>query len=119
MTKYSLKRKVVDISVENEDGAGTTEYQLREMHAGIRDGYLDRLTARLRYVDGKASGVAKFEGLQSDLLSHCLFKVADGKNVTREEIQSWPAGMVADMFKTAQELNNLNQDVEESGAKNG
>lgn len=116
MSKYSLKRNVVHISIENEDGNGTTEYELREMPAGTRDSYLDRLTARVRIVDGKSAGVAKFQGLQADLISSCLFN-KDGKNVPTDEIQKWPAGMVADIFKQAQDLNNLGK--EDEAPKNG
>lgn len=116
--KYSLKRKVTHISIENEDGQGATEYELREMPAGVRDGYLDRLNSRVRIVDGKSAGVAKFQGLQADLISSCLF-AADGKNVTAEEIQKWPAGMVADIFKQAQDLNQLGKEDEASPPKNG
>ena len=117
MNKYSLKKNVVHISVGNEDGNGTTEFQLREMSASTRDAYLDRLAGRVRIVNGQASGVAKFEGLQADLICSCLFR-GDDTPVASEEIQKWPAGMVADLFKQAQDLNGLNKELEEAGSKN-
>lgn len=107
MSKYSLKRKVLHISIEAESGEGTIEYQLREMTAAARDAYLDRQSGRLKLVDGKPSGIVKMSGLQADLISCCLFD-STGKNVSIEEVQTWPSQMVTDIFKQAQKLNGLN-----------
>ena len=117
MNKYSLKKNVVHITVENEDGPGTTEFQLREMSASARDAYLDRLAGRVRIINGQQTGVAKFDGLQADLISSCLFR-EDDSPVAREEVQKWPAGMVANLFKQAQDVNGLNKELEEAAPKN-
>ncbi len=117
MKKYSLKKNVVHITVENEDGNGTTEYQIREMTAAVRDVYLESLSDRVKIVDGKASGVGKFEGLQADLVSCCLFK-GDGTAVSVGEIQTWPAVMVSELYKQAQDINSLDKEEAEAETKN-
>ncbi len=114
---YSLKRSSKSITIENE--GVTEELTLTEMTAAQRDSYLDRLTKRIKHgPDGKSQGVAKFDGLQADLISSCLYR---GKSlVPIEEIQKWPASVVAGIFKEAQDLNLLGQELKEAAdAKNG
>jgi len=90
------------------DGANL-ELELREMNAAGRDRYLDLLSDRMRLdTDGKPCGVKKFGGLQADLLCLCLFK-SDGKTITKEEVQKWPASIVTELFRAAQKLNALDQ----------
>lgn len=118
MTKYSFKRKSIHISIENDTGEGTTEYELREMTAAQRDNYLDGLNKRLRIVNGTAAGVARFEGLQADLISACLYDNGGGV-IPITEIQKWPASLVAQIFKQAQDMNQLSKEMEEAELKNG
>jgi hypothetical protein len=115
---YNLKKNTVTVTLGKEEG-DTEELTLTEMTAAQRDAYLDRLTKRIKHgPDGKSQGVAKFEGLQADLISSCLCR---GKvPVPIEEIQKWPASVVAGIFKEAQDLNRLGQEVQEaSDSKNG
>jgi hypothetical protein len=114
--KYSLKKKVEHISVENEDGNGTTEFQIREMTAATRDAYLDRIMKRTKIVGGVASGLSSFEGVHAELLTVCLF--AGEAPVTKEQVQSWPSGFVADVFKQAQLVNGLNKMDADASEKN-
>ena len=116
MSKYSLKRKELHISLEKAEG-GTEELKMVEMDAATRDGYLDRLGKRIKVgPDGKSAGVSKFEGLQADLISSCLYR-GDVK-VSQAEVQLWPASVVAGIFKEAQDLNRLGTEIEEAGIKN-
>lgn len=117
MSKYSLKRQITHISLEKENG-GTEEFELREMSAAKRDAYLDRLSRRVKIgAKGENMGVSNFEGLQADLIASCLFG-ENGRAVAIQEIQEWPASVVAGIFKQAQELNSLGQEIAEAGAKN-
>ena len=118
MNKYSLKKRQIVVTLEKEDGSGTEDLILNEMTASQRDAYLDRLTKRIKIgPDGKTQGVAKFEGLQADLISSCLYRGSTA--VSFEEIQKWPASVVAGIFKEAQDLNALGQEIQEAGPKNG
>src|SRR6185503_6977958 len=105
--KFSLKSGMVPVTLE-VDGA-VVEMELREMTAAARDSYLDRLSSRMKFDnEGKPAGVKKFEGMQSELIGACLFRQESGKAVTSQEIQGWPASVVSDIYKAAQELNHLN-----------
>ena len=116
MSKYSLKRKEFHLSLEKAEG-GTEELKMVEMTAADRDGYLDRLSKRIKVgPDGKSTGLSKFEGLQADLISSCLYR--GEVRVSADDIQRWPASVVADIFKEAQDLNRLGQEIEEAGIKN-
>lgn len=106
---FDLTAKVVPVTLKNGDGSKT--YELREMTSLVRDQFLDKLTARARLdAGGRPVGVSKFEGLQSDLLSRCLYH--EGKPVPSSEIQGWPSSVVSELYKRAQEINHLNEEAE-------
>lgn len=99
LLQLSLKGQSIPVRIE------TLNYELREMTAGARDRYLDKLAPRIG-PDGKS--IIRFDGLQSDLLQETLF-TKEGEAVKPEVIQSWPASLVNALFDEAQKLNHLNQ----------
>lgn len=103
--KFNLKRNDVPVTIEGGDGV--LNLRLVEMSAAMRDQYLDTIQVRMGYsADGKPAGIRKFDGMQSDLLTRCLLK-EDGKPVTKQEVQNWPASLVNQLFTEAQKLNHL------------
>lgn len=116
--RFKLQANVLPVEVEQSDGT-VDEYELREMTAVTRDRYLDKLQKRMQLdVNGRAAGIRKFEGMQADLVASCLFRKTDGKGVSEDVIQSWPASAVVALFAAAQELNRLKQVAEEAEPKN-
>jgi len=96
------------------DGAN---YEIREMTAAARDAYMDTLSERVVIdKDGKAAGIKKFDGMQAELVSRCLF-TKDGKAVTKDAIQGWPASTVASLFDECQTLNHLNAGAQKAVAE--
>jgi len=105
----SLDPKILTVSLSQ--GGVSVEYELREMVASERDQYMDEVGDRLRLdASGKPAGVKKFEGMQSSLLSRCLFVKATNEKVTKPVIQSWPGSVVGSLFTEAQKLNGLGVD---------
>lgn len=117
--KFSLVTTCVAIALADDAGNEQT-YQLREMTAAQRDVYLDGISSRMRLgPDGKSVGIKKFDGMQADLLSLCLFG-PDGKLVPTAEIQKWPSSVVGQLFSLAQEINRLDgKSLSENSSKNG
>lgn len=114
--KFNLKTEIVPLQLTAADGS-VNEYELREMTAAMRDRYMSALGARVQFNDkGEPAGIKSFDGMQADLITQCLFD-STGKLVTKEEVQSWPASVVSDIFKEAQKLNRLDRDAsaEEGG----
>ncbi len=111
MKKLEFSLKTTSLCVVLNDVNGQPEeFQLREMVASARDGYLDTLSERISTDEtGKATGVRKFNGIQSDLLSCCLFR-KDNTLVQKDEIQGWPSSVVSSLFEEAQKLNHLTKD---------
>ena len=104
---FTLKRKEVPVTIETSEG--TLQLTLFEMTAGARDQYLDLLSGRMgRDGKGQPIGLAKFDGMQAELLAKCLVN-ADGSAVTAKTIQGWPASVVSQLFTAAQKLNHLSQ----------
>ena len=120
--RFSVKPKSQEIQLETGQGVVET-LVLEEMFSGPREQYIDSARSNFeRGPDGKFVGVKKFEGLQAELLSRCLFRKEGHKPVSRDEVQGWPGGMVAELFRLAKQLNQLD-DAEkaepETAAKNG
>ncbi len=108
-----LNLKASSIPVKLESNGGCEDYELREMTAAARDSYLDVTSNRIKMdAAGKPSGVTKFEGLQAELVSRCLFR-KDGKSVSRDIIQNWPSSVVNALFEECQKLNHLNRTEKE------
>lgn len=111
--RFKLQANVLPVEVEGPDGT-VVEYELREMTAVTRDRYLDKLQKRMQLdANGRAAGIRKFEGMQADLVASCLFHKTDGRSVSEDVIQGWPASAVVSLFSAAQELNRLKQVVGE------
>jgi len=106
----SLTFKVVTtlVPVDLEIDGKIEPYELREMSAAARDSYLDVMSDRLRFdKDGNTAGVKKFEGMQADLLSRCLYRHNALAPVGKSVIQGWPSSVVAGLFAEAQKINLL------------
>jgi len=115
---FSLRTEVIPLSLTSAAGQ-VEEFELREMLADARDKYLDQLTARVNVTpEGKAIGIRKFEGLQSDLVCACLFRKEGDKRVEKAEVQKWPASVLTQVYKAAQTLNHLNEETKEAETKN-
>lgn len=112
MLKLSLKRNAEAVEIEGYDGSATQTLEIREMTAAARDSYLDRLGERVRLdAAGRPAGLKKFEGMQADLLTLCLWK--NDTQVDKKEIQGWPANVTQALFETAQKINHLGEDVKD------
>jgi len=109
MKTLQLSLACRSISVVLDDGAGKlVDYDLREMTAEARDRYLEALDKRtVKGPDGKAIGMVRYQGLQADLLTCCLFRSGSQTPVTEAEVQQWPATVVGQIFDAARELNRL------------
>lgn len=102
---FSTKIKFRTVEIENETGE-PVKYELREMRAAVRDKYMDRLSKRL-ILDPKGNviGIKSYEGMQSDLLIHCLFPETGNTPVEKSVFDKWPTSTVTALFGAAQELN--------------
>lgn len=104
--ELSLVGEVIPVSLKAADGS-TRKYEMREMLSQARDKHLDRLSDRVKTNEkGEVIGIKKYEGMQADLLSSCMFDEED-KPVTAKEVQAWPASVTTKLYKMAQKLNHL------------
>jgi len=114
--KFSLKLK--EVSVELTDSSGVAKkYILRELSGEARDTFLDNVGSRVQYdAEGKFRSLSSLKGLQSGLLTLCLFD-DQKKAVEPKTLDKYPATVLAKLFEVAQTLSAL--DIEGvSEAKN-
>jgi hypothetical protein len=110
--KFTLQRKEVPVEIDER------KYVLKEMDGYHRDMYLNIVTkSQTGSADGRTIRVKNFEGLQAKLINLCLFNES-GENVATEEIQKWPAAMQTELFREAQSLNGLDDDIKEDDEEN-
>lgn len=105
--KFTLTLKEHPVTIDEQD------YVLVELTGKGRDSYLDNVSARMKVTKtGESAGVKSFDGMQAFLLGLSIKKIVDGKQVavTVQTIQTWPAGVVGDLFDAAKELSDLGQD---------
>lgn len=102
---FSTKTKFRAVVIEDAKGT-SSRYELREMRANVRDKYMDKLSRRLILdVKGNVIGLKSYDGMQTDLLTQCLFIDATNTPVDKTELDTWPASTVGALFTAAQELN--------------
>jgi hypothetical protein len=108
--EYSDEFKSLPIKISGRD------YTLKEIDGTQRDAYLNDMASRMKFEDGKPAGIKNFTGLQSKLLSMCLFD-PDGKPVPQAVINKWPSSLQAALFDEARKLSGLDKEAGEE-AKN-
>lgn len=81
-------------------------YELRELTGKQRDAYLTKNGAKMKYVKGKPAGLTTFDGVQTDLLSECLFD-EKGQPVAASVMAKWPASIQDALFDAARKLSKL------------
>jgi hypothetical protein len=115
--KFNLATGVVPVVLT--EGQKTINCEIREMKAATRDAYLDTVGDRLRLgPDGKPIGVKKFEGMQADLLTRCVFIEGSEVPIAKDVVQGWPASVVTSLYEEAQKLNQLTNVQETETVKN-
>lgn len=62
---------------------------------------------------GNLVGFNKIADLEPLLVSYCL-KKKDGKSISTTEVGKFPAAVQRELFKTAEQMNQLNQEVKMS-----
>jgi hypothetical protein len=105
-----VRRQIRPIHLKFEDG---TELKgtLREMMGTKKDDWLNFCQKRIKVVDGKASGMNDFKGMEAELISQCFYD-EDGKLVPKAKIEPWPATVKSKIFKACQKLNALDDESE-------
>lgn len=111
MAVYSLKRKYIDVSIEQEDGT-VVVYQIRRSSGEEIEAYLDENSDRLDYTmgtDGKIQfkQIKTYKSMFVSLLKHCLY--LDDKKVPAGEIAKFPYDVQKGLFEEAQTVNGLNE----------
>lgn len=109
--ELSLALREQPVVLIDKDGK-KKKYVLRELNGERRDKFLNESSKKITFDEnGKMSGVADFQGLQSALVAMCLFG-ENGDNVPEQEIQeSFPCTTIAALFNRAQELSGLTDEA--------
>lgn len=112
--RFSSVRQEIPVVLTNENGEDVT-FTLREFNDEQRDEYLDFM--KQAGITGDISQVQSFSGLQSTMVSKCLYD-SDGKLVKQSVIKKdFPASVVTALFMKALEINGLTAEALEE-AKN-
>lgn len=116
LLEFDLKLNEQPVILKDAKGV-PTHYTLREMDGNQRDEHMQDSASRMKFDEkGNAKGLSSYKGIQSKLISLCLFD-AEGKPVPEKTINAWPATTISGLFKAAQQLNSLGDDAE-AAAKN-
>lgn len=112
--QFTTKIKTLEVEIDGKP------YQLRELNGTQRDSYLTDNANRQVWKKGEIAGIKDLDAMQANLVSLSLFD-ANGKSVSKEVIQTWPASTVAGLFDAAKQLSRLGKEEgesEEEKAKN-
>jgi len=89
---------------------GGESFILKEATGEIATRFQNERTNRVTYsTDGKVSGVRNIADLGPMLVCWCS-SFADGRAVTMDTVNKWPARMVAELFEKAKEISYLDDE---------
>lgn len=107
--KFTTTLKKVDIVIDDR------MCQIVELSGAARDSYLEDLYSRMSDVTVTENGqtktvrrVTRTAGMLTHLLSLCL-KDDKGNAIPSKTIESWPASVVEELYKIADELSGLSE----------
>jgi len=109
--KFSLKKKCVEIPIEQEDDSIVT-YEVRRASGESIESYLDENSDRIETSvgdDGKIQikQIKTYKSMFVSLLKHCLW--VGEKKMTAAEIAKFPYDVQKGLFEEAQTINGLNE----------
>jgi len=109
--KFSLKKKCVEIPIEQEDGSIVT-YEVRRASGESIESYLDENSDRIETVMGsdgtvQIKQIKTYKSMFVSLLKHCLWM--GDKKMTSSEIAKFPYDVQKGLFEEAQTINGLNE----------
>jgi hypothetical protein len=115
---FSLALKEIPVKLVTKEGVQKV-FTLVELDGSQRDSFMQDMADRIEFQGGKVSKITNFEGMQSNLLAMCLYD--DKKQlIPIEELNKFPAGVLTELFKTAQKISGLELTEEEmKRLKNG
>ncbi len=107
--EFELEMDEFPIKLKSKETGQWDEYVLVELDGKLRDKYLNNLGGRIRTGPQGSSTLRNFEGLQSNLITRCLWKIvgADREAVDEPTIQSWPARVQTKLYDKCREMSGL------------
>lgn len=119
VVKFSLKKKAIEIPIEQEDGTVVT-YEIRRASGAEIESYLDENSDRIQTsigADGKVQlqNIKTYKSMFVSLLKFCLY--LGDKKVPADQISKFPYDVQKGLFDEAQTINGLNESGE-AAAKN-
>ena len=113
---FSLNLETIPVKLDG------VKFTMKELTGVTRDEHLDSMRERMKFNEetGKAVGLNNIKGIQTGLISLCLFDDKD-KPVEKDVIGGWPATVISKLYEAAQKLSGLDEDLKatEEKAKNG
>jgi hypothetical protein len=106
---FTLVLKSTPVEMEIKAGE-KVQYALKELSGSDRDAFLKFTTSKITQNEKGEDIVKDPTGIQSCLLARALYD-QDGKSVTQEVIESYPATILSTLFDVAKELSGLEDEV--------
>jgi len=108
--KFSLKKKAIEIPIEQEDST-IVVYEVRRASGDCIETYLDENSNRIETVldeNGKVQikQIRTYKSMFVSLLKHCLYLNND--KMTAKDIAEFPYDVQKGLFEEAQTINGLN-----------
>lgn len=106
--KFALDLKEQEIEIGNKP------YKIKELTALEVGKWKDEQAKKVKLdAQNRPMGIKSHVGLESGLISLCLFDEQDRK-VPIDVINTWPSSLVIPLFKACFELNGLNSEADDN-----
>lgn len=107
MLTFDLRLKVQEFQVVDTEGRNRT-FKLKALTGDQRASFLNDMNRRIKMSpSGNPIGMTDFRGMQESLLGMCVYDDSD-QLVPIDQLKTWPASVLGDLYDIAQELSSLN-----------
>ena len=113
---YSVKRKMMEVDIELEDGT-VKECVIKEMMGDALNEWTELQQGRARQDRQGNSFLAPIPKIHARLISLCLYDRADDKPIPMSTIETWPSSVQQGLFNDCNEVCGLNDEEREKAKK--
>jgi hypothetical protein len=107
--RFKSRRKRISVMMEDDDGK-EHEFTLREFNDTQRDEWMEFIR-EAGLTSEEAAKEKSHTGLQSELVSRCLYD-PQGERVTLESLRTeWPATVITALFMKSLDMNALTKEA--------
>ena len=114
-------RDALPFEIENKKTGEVQEFEIREISGAQHERLLNFMNTKMDIVPstGEVKKVKDYRGMQTHLLSMCVYRKGADKPMKEAEIAEWPPSAISQIYSAADDFNELSKKLESGEDEEG